>query len=241
MKRKLTENPIKKYARKMLKEGSVDTAEVVLACKDQVDSIQDFVEKLSKMLNDELPKLVDRIRSTFDEGKAVEYQGTVNGILSPLLDTVKQTKSDLEQTVLELTGEETSIGGPKTDLNLPEEPENEQPEELDLSKEEPEEHNPMGRERRLPAKESQEFKKKLAEAKIRSLKKALDQTDEKKFPARKRRLAEELNRVAIKTIKEEAEEQKGEEKFKCADCGVYVDNNKWCPKCGNTENFVKME
>ena len=64
MKKRLNEHPVKTYARKMLREGEVENAESILACKDQVDRLQDMVEELGKMTNEELPKLVDKIRGS---------------------------------------------------------------------------------------------------------------------------------------------------------------------------------
>ena len=58
MKKKLTENPIKRYARQMLREGEIENAEAALAAKDQVDRLQDMVEELGKMSNEELLNLV---------------------------------------------------------------------------------------------------------------------------------------------------------------------------------------
>ena len=223
MKKKLNEHPVKTFARKMLREGELDTAEASLAAKDISDRIQDTVEEISKMLNDELPKLVDKIRSTFGQEQANAYQQTANSVLSELLEIVKEKKAALEQAVLVLTGDAQSVPGDRTELDLPDEADTgEDFGDEDLDGElEPEAGAatppaPLGRAPRLPAEESRKFNKKLIEAKIIALKKALDETNTKKFPIRARRLAEELNRVAIMAIKEEATQLK---KLKpCPDC-----------------------
>ena len=216
MKKKLTENPIKRYARQMLREGEIENAEAALAAKDQVDRLQDMVEELGKMTNEELPKLVDKIRASFGSDQASTYQQTASGVLSELLGVVTEKKSALEQAVLVLTGDAQAVPGNKTEMGLPdEEPELDGEDVLgdtegDFSPEASTKSasSPLGRAPRLPAEESRKFNKALSEAKIVALKTALDETDKKKFPIRAKRLAEELRRVAIRAIKEEAKTKK---------------------------------
>jgi hypothetical protein len=209
MKKQLTENPIKRYARQMLREGEIENAESALAAKDQVDRLQDMVEELGKMNNEELPKLVDKIRGSFGSDQATTYQQAASSVLSELLTIVAEKKSALEQAVLVLTGDAQAEPGVKTELGLPDESGEDivGDEESDFSPEtgsSAKVPSPLGREPRLPASESRKFNKKLTEAKIVALKKALDDTDTKKFPRRARRLAEELRRVATIAIKEES-------------------------------------
>jgi hypothetical protein len=207
MKKIINEHPVKTYARKMLREGEMENAEVVLACKDQVDRLADVVEEVGKMVNDELPKLIEKIRATLGPEQADVYQQTANSVLSELLEIVKEKKATLEQAVLVLTGDAQAEPN-KTELNLPDEGGEDitGDEETDFAPEAGTEKvpAPLGRSPRLPAEESRKFNKKLSEAKIVALKEALDETDTKKFPNRARRLAEELRRVATIAIKEES-------------------------------------
>ena len=209
MKQRLNEHPVKTFARKMLREGEIENAESALAAKDQVDRLQDMVEELGKMNNEELPKLVDKIRASFGSEQSTAYQQAASAILSELLGVVSEKKSALEQAVLVLTGDAQEVPGPKTELDLPDDEETAPiPDEDDLDGEfEPSGKqssppSPLGRAPRLPAAESRKFNKKLAEAKIIALSKALKETNEKKFPIKAKRLAEELRRVATEAIKE---------------------------------------
>jgi hypothetical protein len=208
MKKQLTENPIKRFARKLLREGNIEEAEACLAAKDISDRIQDAVEEVSKMVNDELPKLVDKIRATFGQEQAEVYQQTANSVLSELLSSLTEKKTALEQAVLVLTGDAQAEPNTKTELSLPDEGGEDITgnEETDFAPEigTKKTPSPLGRAPRLPAEESRKFNKSLSEAKIVALKKALDETDTKKFPIRARRLAEELRRVATIAIKEES-------------------------------------
>jgi len=208
MKKKLTENPIKKYARQMLREGEIENAEAALAAKDQVDRLQDMVEELSKMNNEELPKLVDKIRGSIGGEQASAYQQAASGVFSELLSAASEKKTALEQAVLVLTGDAQAEQGPKTELGLPDEGEDVLGDEATDFEPESEGDepvpSPLGRAPRLPAAESRKFNKALSEAKIVALSQALKATNEKKFPLRAKRLAEELRRVATIAIKEEA-------------------------------------
>jgi len=216
MKTRLNEHPVKTYARKMLREGNIEEAEASLACKDQVDSLADMVEELSKMDNDQLPKLIEKIRGTYGQEQAEAYQQTASAVFSELLNVVKEKKSALEQAVLVLTGDAQSVPGNKTQMDFPEDGEEapipDDGDDLDGefepsagSKAPP---SPLGRAPRLPAAESRKFNKSLAEAKIVALHNALKETNEKKFPLRAKRLAEELRRVATQAIKEAAKDVK---------------------------------
>jgi hypothetical protein len=209
MKKRLIEHPVKTYARQMLREGEIENAEAALAAKDQVDRLQDMVEELGKMNNDELPKLVDKIRASFGSEQSTAYQQAASAVLSELLSTVTASKTTLEQAVLVLTGDAQAVPGDKTQLALPDGSEGGDDLSGEFGSEGGPEANaappaPLGRAPRLPAEESRKFNKKLNDAKIIALKEALDNTDAKKYPLRARRLAEELNLVATKAIKEEA-------------------------------------
>jgi hypothetical protein len=208
MKKILKENPVKKYARQMLREGEIENAEAALAAKDQVDRLQDMVEELSKMNAEELPKLVDKIRGSIGSEQAMAYQQAASGVLSALLATVSENKTILEQAVLVLTGDAQAVPGAKTELGLPDEGEDVLGDEDSDFEPEAEGDDaiptPLGRAPRLPATESRKFNKSLSEAKIVALSQALKATNEKKFPIRAKRLAEELRRVATIAIKEEA-------------------------------------
>jgi len=211
MAKKLIENPIKKLVRNMLLEGELENAESTLAAKDFVDRLQDMVVELGKMSNDELPHLVDSIRGSFSPEQAQQYQTTTSAALSELLDLVKQKKGELENATLALAGESPAEGMEPTnnELELPGEGEEAlDGEDLLPDEEGPAKPNPLGREPRIPTEESRRFNKRLTEAKIIALDKALKETNARKTPLRAARLAEELRRLVTEVIKEESKSKK---------------------------------
>lgn len=208
MAKKLNENPIRKLVRNLLLEGELESSESILAAKDFVDRLQDMVVELGKMSNDELPHLVDSIRGSLGADQATTYQTTTGAALSELLDMVKLKKQDLENATLALAGESPAEGMEPTnnELELPGEGEEELGGEdlLPDGEDGPTKPSPLGREPRIPTEESRSFNKKLSEAKIRAIDKALKETNVKKTPLRAQRLAEELRRLVTQAIKEEA-------------------------------------
>ena len=93
------------YIRKLINEDQVTQAQSVMASKDMVDSIQDMLEDLSKMLNEQLPPLVDNIRSNIGEQQATEFQQSASSSLNTLLQSAQSAREQINNAVLSLTGE----------------------------------------------------------------------------------------------------------------------------------------
>jgi len=91
-----------------LLEGKLEAAEVALAAKDMVDSLQNMIEDASKMLNEQLPPLVDTIRDQLGPEQADSYQGMTSGSLQTLLDNLKSARESLDQGARLLAGDETA-------------------------------------------------------------------------------------------------------------------------------------
>jgi len=191
---------IESRCRKMIVEGKMENAEASLAAKDLVDRLQDTIVEIGKMCNDELPHLIDSIRASFGAEAASKYQSTADEVLTSLLAAVKEHKTTLENATLVLTGD-AAEGDLDSGLNLPDESEPVELPDLDdedsenkpeaLPNEKPPVKNPIGREKRI------------REAQMKALHKALMELDTKKFPKQARRLSEELNRLAVIGIKSE--------------------------------------
>ena len=64
--------------------------------------------------------------------------------------------------------------------------------------------SPLGREPRMPTEETRRYNKRVLEAKIMAINKALQETDSRRFPKKARNLSEELGSLVTIAIKEEA-------------------------------------
>lgn len=124
--------------RQTLTEGEVGNAEVLLAAKDMVDSIQDVIEKVGKMQNEQLPQLLDSIRDQIGSEQADQFKQAVGTTLDGLMSQLQQAREGVDSGVGILTGQAPQpmeLGGaPEGDLGaeLPPAPAS------DLDMEEPE-------------------------------------------------------------------------------------------------------
>lgn len=144
----------------VLLEGELESAEAVLAAKDMVDSIQDMITDASKMLNEQLPPLLDSIRDQIGTAQADGFKSKAQEALNNLLTVLNTTRESLDSGARQLAGEEAApeMGMGAGELPAPEpEP---GPEGNDLDLEEPAGddfeasaaaaggNEPLGRERR---------------------------------------------------------------------------------------------
>lgn len=106
-----------------LTEGELETAEVVLAAKDMQDSVQAMVEDASKMLNEQLPPLLDTIRDQVGVAQGDQFRNTVAPALQTLLDQLNTARDTLDQATRTLSGEQTAepmaMGGEEPAAELP--------------------------------------------------------------------------------------------------------------------------
>lgn len=93
------------YIRKLITEDQVTQAQSVMAAKDMVDSIQDMLEDLSKMLNEQLPPLVDSVRANIGDEQASGFQQAASNSLNTLLQAAQGAREEINNAVLSLTGE----------------------------------------------------------------------------------------------------------------------------------------
>lgn len=89
-----------------LTEGELETAEAVLAAKDMVDSVQDMITDASKMLNEQLPPLLDTIRDQVGTAQADQFKSTVTGALQGLMDALNSARDALDNGARTLSGEQ---------------------------------------------------------------------------------------------------------------------------------------
>ena len=92
--------------RQQLVEGEVGNAEVLLAAKNMVDSIQDAIEKVGKMQNEQLPELLDSIRDQVGSEQAEGFKNAVGTTLETLMQNLQTAREGVDGGVRILTGEQ---------------------------------------------------------------------------------------------------------------------------------------
>jgi gas vesicle protein len=91
--------------RTTLTEGEVGNAEVLLAAKDMVDSVQDAIEKVGKMQNEQLPQLLDSIRDQIGSEQSEAFKSAVGETLSTLMQNLQAAREGVDNGVRVLSGE----------------------------------------------------------------------------------------------------------------------------------------
>lgn len=92
--------------RRQLNEGEVGNAEVLLAAKDMVDSVQDTIEKVGKMQNEQLPQLLDSIRDQIGSEQADAFKNAVGATLDQLMQNLQAAREGVDSGVRVLSGEQ---------------------------------------------------------------------------------------------------------------------------------------
>ena len=91
-------------------EVKVEEAEVVMAVRALADDIQDQIEKIGRMVNEDIPAIADQMSSEMGAQQAAQFKDSMEGILSSHLETTKASKNSIDGVVGGLTGE-GSMGG----------------------------------------------------------------------------------------------------------------------------------
>jgi hypothetical protein len=94
-----------------LEGTSVEEAEVVMAVRALADDIQDHVERLGRMVNEDIPAIADQMIHEFGADKAAQFKEEAETVLSSALENTKQAKDGVNQLVGGITGQEMSLGG----------------------------------------------------------------------------------------------------------------------------------
>lgn len=91
-------------------ESEMGKSEAVLAAKDIVDSLQDMLEKVSKVQNEQIPALVDTIRDQIGSDQAEAFKGAITPVLTSLYQSLQTGRESADTAVRTLAGEEAPAG-----------------------------------------------------------------------------------------------------------------------------------
>lgn len=107
-KKKMKEYGKKKtYEAKQINEADVEEAQVTLAAQDVVDRIQKMYEDTAEMQYKDLPNLAQMMKQEMGINQTQAYYDATNTAISTLVTALEQAKTDLEQAMAPITGEET--------------------------------------------------------------------------------------------------------------------------------------
>jgi len=104
-------------------EGTtVEEAEVVMAVRALADDIQDHVERLGRMVNEDIPAIADQMIHEFGADKSAQFKASAEETLSSALESAKAAKEGVNQLVGGITGEDMGVMGGADDLGSIEDP-----------------------------------------------------------------------------------------------------------------------
>jgi hypothetical protein len=92
-------------------ESEMGRSEAVLAAKDIVDSIQDMLEKISKVQNEQVPALIDTIRDQIGSEQAEAFKTSISPCLTELYTALSTARETSDTSVRVLSGEQVANTG----------------------------------------------------------------------------------------------------------------------------------
>ena len=87
-----------KELRKLL-EADVDQAESLIAAKSFSQELQDMIEKLGRLVNEDLPAVADQMRDSHGADVATGFEDSVSGTLNGIMDNLRDSKQELDNSV----------------------------------------------------------------------------------------------------------------------------------------------
>jgi len=102
-----------------VKEGIENQSELILAAKDMMDKVTGYLEDLATMKTESMLELSDRIRDEMGADKAEAFMQKVKPALESAEQTLTATRTELDQAVRILTGEELASTEPMGALDEP--------------------------------------------------------------------------------------------------------------------------
>jgi hypothetical protein len=121
-------------------EVAVEQAELVMAVRALADDIQDQIERIGRMMNEDIPAISDQMRSEMGAQTAQGFVDSVNAVLSAYMEAAKSAKAGMDQASGSLTGETPAADlgpAPAAEPAMPTEP-------SDTDAEPAAEPNPLG-------------------------------------------------------------------------------------------------
>jgi len=89
-----------------LMESEMGKSQAILAAKDMVDSIQDMVEKVSRMQVEQLPALIDTIRDQIGMSQAETFKTSMGDLLTQVSQSLGQARETADSNARALAGED---------------------------------------------------------------------------------------------------------------------------------------
>lgn len=124
-------------AEKVITEGEMEQAEVVMAAKNIVDRIQGMVEDLGEIMNEDLPPLADTITDQFGAEASAAFSAQIQGAVGPAMEAMGMARGGADAAARGLTGESAPMMGDPGMEEMPMEPTTDMEMDMEQPVEEP--------------------------------------------------------------------------------------------------------
>jgi ribosomal protein S27AE len=134
----------------LVEEVDVEKAEVVMAVRALSDDIQDQIERIGRMMNEDVPAIADKIRGEMGIQAAQVFADNLTQMLNAHLEATKTVKAGFDEVVSSMGGEQLPVDaglGDTSDFDAaPEMPEEEPSVDVNEPAAAGPEDEPLGRE-----------------------------------------------------------------------------------------------
>jgi hypothetical protein len=110
-KKEMATSESRRSLRRALRESEIQQAQVVLAAQDMVDNVQKMIEQATSMQFKDLPALVSQVRNEMGIDQAGQFNTDANAALSQLVQSLQESRQQLETALGVVTGQEPLGGG----------------------------------------------------------------------------------------------------------------------------------
>jgi len=124
----MKENYVKQL--RQLLEAEVDQAESLIAARSFSQEMQSMVEKLGRLMNEDLPAVAEQMRNSFGPDVATGFENQTTSVLQSVMDNLRDGKQSIDNSVAEISGGGTP--SVSLDMESPEVNDMEGEEDLDL-------------------------------------------------------------------------------------------------------------
>lgn len=110
------QNHIKKL--RIILEGEVEQAEVIIAAKGFSQELQDMIEKVGRLMNEDLGPVTDQMRQAYGPEVAGSFQSSMQGELENVLETLRGAKGSMDSAVASISQGQAPDAGNDMDMDV---------------------------------------------------------------------------------------------------------------------------
>lgn len=111
------------YVKKLrsLLEAEVGQAESLVAARSFSQELQGMVEKLGRLMNEDLPTVSEQMRSSYGPDIATGFEDQTIAVLQEVLETLRKSKQEIDNSVAQISDGQAPTAGGMNDMDVDDE------------------------------------------------------------------------------------------------------------------------